>query len=51
MLVFTDKIKHLWRQIKEFWINNTDNPLLWLACFLLGILIFKIVWNALSKEK
>lgn len=41
-----------WMQpIQDFIVKHQSNPLLWLALFGLGILVFVSVYTALQKEK
>ena len=53
MILFNlyEKIEQLGLQFKEFIMNNSTNPLLWIGLFLGGLLIFKIVFYALDKNK
>ena len=44
-------ISHVFRKLTNLFSEYHDNPLLWLGCFLAGLFIFKIVWDALRKEK
>lgn len=37
-------------QIKVWAIDASKNPFFWLALFLLGVLIFKLVYDALNKN-
>lgn len=36
---------------KDFIIDNGRNPILWIALFFAGILIFFFTFNALNKNK
>ncbi len=51
MLTIMDRIEHLRRKVSDLFFEYHDNPIFWLACFLFGVFIFKVVWDALSKEK
>lgn len=51
MLTIKDEIDRLIRMIENFWAENSDNPIFWLGCFLFGILVFKLVWDALTRGK
>ena len=53
MLLFNlyEELEQLALQFKEFIINNSTNPLLWIGLFLGGLFIFKTVFYALNKNK
>lgn len=51
MLTIIDEFNRIWRKISTFFYEQHDNPIFWLACFLFGILMFKLVWDALSNDK
>lgn len=51
MLTIVDEFNRLWRNIQGFWAEHSSNPIFWLGIFLFGIFMFKLVWDALSKEK
>ncbi len=36
---------------KDFVLDHYENPLMWLGFFLLGILVFTLTYNALTKHK
>lgn len=36
---------------KNFIIENSRNPILWIALFFIGILVFAFTYNALNKNK
>lgn len=36
--------------VKEFFIEHGHNPVLWLGIFLIGLLIFELVFQALNKD-
>jgi hypothetical protein len=36
---------------KNFIIENNTNPVLWVALFFIGILVFYLTFNALNKNK
>lgn len=44
-------LKDFSMEFREWIISNQRNPLFWLGLFLLGLLIFSLVYNALQKEK
>lgn len=50
MLTIMDELDRFWRKISGFFVEHHDNPIFWLACFLFGIFMFKLVWEALSKD-
>ncbi len=49
VLSVMDTLKEFADKLREWTISNTNNPLFWLLAFLLGILIFKLTYDALSK--
>lgn len=49
VLSIMDTLKEYADKLREWTISNTNNPLFWLLAFLLGILIFKLTYDALSK--
>jgi len=44
-------IENFFGNIKEFFIEHGNNPLLWLGIFLLGLLVFELVFQALNKDR
>lgn len=38
-------------KLREWTIANTNNPLFWLLAFVLGLVIFKVTFDVLSKDK
>ena len=38
-------------KLREWTIANTNNPLFWLAAFVLGLAIFKLTYDSLSRNK
>lgn len=36
---------------KEWIIQHSNNPLLWISLFLIGLLVFYLTYSALQKEK
>ncbi len=36
--------------LKEFLVDNGRNPFFWVAIFIIGLIIYLIVYNALHKE-
>lgn len=38
------------KPFREFIIENYGNPILWIGIFIGGLILFNIVYNALSKE-
>ena len=36
---------------KNFIIDNSSNPLLWICLFFLGLIVFYFTYNALTKNK
>ncbi len=48
-LTLLDTLKEYAEKLKEWTISNTNNPLFWLIAFVLGLAIFKLTYDALSK--
>lgn len=48
-LALMDTLKEWAEKLRDWTISNTNNPVFWLAAFLLGILIFKLTYDALNK--
>ncbi|MEG0026082.1 MAG: hypothetical protein RR847_01840 [Bacilli bacterium] len=51
MLTILDEFNRIGRKVSDFISKYYDNPIFWLGTFLFGLLCFKLVWDALSKEK
>lgn len=49
ILNIIDSVKEISEQFKDWIINNSTNPLLWIGLFFLGILIFAFTYRALNK--
>lgn len=50
ILSLMDTLKEYSDKLREWTISNTNNPLFWLIAFLLGVVIFKLTYDALSKN-
>jgi len=50
ILSIMDTLREYADKLREWTISNTNNPLFWLLAFLLGVLIFKLTYDALSKN-
>ena len=50
ILSLMDTLKEYSDKLREWTISNTNNPLFWLIAFLLGLVIFKLTYDALSKN-
>jgi hypothetical protein len=37
-------------QVKEFFVDNSRNPVLWVGLVVLGLIIFEFTYKALSKD-
>lgn len=37
--------------IKQFILDNTRNPFLWVGIIILGLLVFELTYKALNKNK
>lgn len=46
-----DWLNNLAESFKSFIIDNGRNPILWVALFFAGILLFFLTYNALNKNK
>ena len=51
VLSFWDTLNSWGEQLKEWVSQAAKNPLFILAFFVIGILIFKIVYDALNKQR
>lgn len=51
ILSLWDEMNQVAESFKEWIIEHSSNPLLWVGLFLLGLLIFAITYKALQKEK
>jgi hypothetical protein len=36
--------------IRQFFLDNTRNPFLWVGLILLGLIVFELTYRALHKE-
>jgi len=50
VLSIMDTLSEWADKLREWTIANTNNPLFWLCAFLLGLAIFKITYDTLSKR-
>ncbi len=46
-----EQIEKWLEAIKQFFIDNQGNPLLYVGVFGIGLLFFTTVYNALNKDK
>lgn len=51
MLNVMDKLDEWVKPFKDFIIRNHNNPLLWVALVIIGLMVFGIAYNALNKDK
>ena len=51
ILNIIDRINRTLKPIKDWFFENHDNPILWIATIGLGLFIFNFTYNALQKEK
>ena len=49
ILGIMDSLNKMSENLKDWFIENGNNPILWLGIFLGGILLFSIVYNYLKK--
>lgn len=38
------------QNVKEFFIQNSRNPFLWIAIIIIGLIVFETVWKALNND-
>ncbi len=50
ILGIIDTLEEWVKPFRDFVFENSGNPLMWLGFFLIGILVFKIVYDALSTK-
>lgn len=50
MLTIMDKINEIGNNIKNFFLENSHNPFLWIGIILVGLLIFELVYKSLHKD-
>lgn len=50
ILNIIDSINKVADNFKEWIIENSTNPLLWVGLFFLGILVFVVTYRSLNKE-
>lgn len=50
ILNIMDSINKVADNFKEWIIENSLNPLLWVGLFFLGILVFVVTYRSLNKE-
>ena len=46
-----ETLQELAEKLRAWTISNTNNPVFWLAAFVLGLAIFKLTYDSLSKNK
>lgn len=51
VLNFLDSLNKIMEPFKKFIVDHYDNPILWLALFVIGVLVFQVTYSALQKEK
>lgn len=47
---FVDKLNELMEPVKQFFLDNSRNPVLWIGIILLGLVLFEFVYNMLNKD-
>lgn len=50
ILSIMDTLQSYADKLREWTIANTNNPIFWLAAFVLGLAIFKFTYDALNKN-
>lgn len=51
ILNFLDSLNKIMEPLKKFIMDHYDNPILWLALFVLGVFVFQVTYSALQREK
>lgn len=49
-LSILDSINEFLKDVKDFFVENSRNPFLWVAIILVALLIFEVVFRALHKD-
>ena len=51
MMIVLDWLTEVANQFRRWVFRNGDNPLFWAGLFLLGLIIFGLVYNTLNKHR
>lgn len=51
VLGFLEELNKVMKPIEKFVHEHYDNPLMWLAIFVIGLFVFHFTYSALQKEK
>lgn len=50
ILNIIDKLNDLIEPFKDFMMENHNNPIVWMAIFLIALVVFGLTYNALHKD-
>lgn len=50
VLTIWENIEKFLVDVKQFFIDHTHDPVLWIGIIIVGLIIFEIVFQALHKE-
>ncbi len=50
ILNIIDKLNELIEPFKDFMMENHNNPIVWMAIFLIGLVVFGLTYNALHRD-
>lgn len=45
-----ESIQNFLGDVKEFFVQNSHNPFLWVGIILIGLIIFELTFRALHKD-
>lgn len=45
-----DKLNEIMEPVKQFFLNNSRNPVLWIGIIILGLILFEVVYKMLNKD-
>lgn len=45
-----EKLNEIAIDVKDFFLENNRNPILWVGIILIGLALFEIVYNKLHKD-
>lgn len=50
ILNIIDKLNELIEPFRDFMMENHNNPIVWMAIFLIGLAVFAFTYNALHRD-